>query len=93
MSKDVAPPRERRERDEKFQSFQRPRVRVARISKKGRMYVDYKDTETLKRLLSNNGKMLSRRRTGLSAMEQRMVARAVKRARFMALLPFVATSI
>lgn len=93
MSKDIAPPRERRERDEKFQSFQRQRVKVAKTSEKGRLYVDYKDTETLRRLLSNNGKMLSRRRTGLSAMEQRMVARAVKRARFMALLPFVATSI
>lgn len=93
MSKDSASPRERRERDDKFQSFQRPRAKVAKITEKGRVYVDYKDTETLKRLLTNNGKMLSRRRTGLSAMEQRMVARAVKRARFMALLPFVATSI
>jgi len=93
MSKEITTSKERRDRDDKFQSFQRPHMRVAKVSEKGRRYVDYKDTETLKKLLSNNGKILSRRRTGISAMEQRMVARAVKRARFMALLPFVTTAV
>ena len=49
---------------------------------------DYKDTETLKRFLNPYGKILPRRRTGLTAAGQRAVAEAVKRARFMALLPY-----
>jgi small subunit ribosomal protein S18 len=81
--------RERRERNEKFQSFSRPKVKVTRISASATIYVDYKDTESLKRMMSGNGKILSRRRTGATAMEQRMVARAVKRARYMGLLPYV----
>lgn len=85
--------RERRERAEKFQTFNRPKIKIARISKSGVVYIDYKDTESLRRLVSNNGKILSRKRTGISAMEQRMVARAVKRARYMGLLPYVTTSV
>ncbi|HEX8994329.1 MAG TPA: 30S ribosomal protein S18 [Candidatus Paceibacterota bacterium] len=50
---------------------------------------DYKDAETLKRFLNPHGKILSRRRTGLSASGQRALATAIKRARFMALIPFV----
>jgi small subunit ribosomal protein S18 len=83
--------RERRERSEKFQTVTRPKVKATRLSESGKLYVDYKDTETLRRLLSNNGKILSRKRSGLTAMDQRKVAQAVKRARFMALLPYVAT--
>jgi small subunit ribosomal protein S18 len=84
--------RERRERQEKFQSFNRPKTKVARMSASGKTYIDYKDTETLKKLLSGNGKILSRKRTGTTAMEQRMVARAIKRARYMGLLPYVSTA-
>jgi small subunit ribosomal protein S18 len=43
-------------------------------------------------MLSGNGKIQSRKRTGATAMEQRMIARAVKRARYMALLPYVSTT-
>ena len=50
---------------------------------------DYKDTETLKKFLNPHGKILSRRRTGLSAGGQRSLSEAIKRARFMALLPFI----
>jgi small subunit ribosomal protein S18 len=85
--------RERRERNEKIQAFNRPKVKVARTSKSGTIYIDYKDTESLKRMLSNNGKILSRRRTGATAMEQRMLSAAIKRARHMALLPYVSTSL
>jgi small subunit ribosomal protein S18 len=84
--------RERRERAEKFQTFSRPKIKIARYSASGKMYIDYKDTESLKRLISANGKILSRKRTGVNAMEQRMVARAVKRARYMSLLPYITTS-
>lgn len=52
-------------------------------------YIDYKDVETLKKFLNPHGKILPRRRSGLSAANQRALAEAVKRARFMALLPFV----
>ncbi len=50
---------------------------------------DYKDTETLKKFLNPHGKILARRRTGLSAGGQRSLSEAIKRARFMALLPFI----
>ena len=82
-------PRERRERSEKFQTFSRPKVKVTRTSAGGKVYIDYKDTESLRKMISGNGKILSRKRTGASAMEQRMLARAIKRSRFMALLPYV----
>ena len=85
--------RERRERQEKFQSFNRPKIKVAKTTKSGKVFIDYKDTESLKRMISANGKILSRKRTGASAMEQRMLARAIKRARYMALLPYVTTAL
>ena len=84
--------RERRERSEKFQTFNRPKLKITRTSKSGTVYVDYKDTESLKKMVSGNGKILSRKRTGATAMEQRMIASAVKRARHMALLPYVTTA-
>lgn len=80
---------ERREKSDKFQTFTRPKVKIARTSASGKVYIDYKDTESLKKMVSNNGKILARKRTGASAMEQRMMARAVKRARYLALLPYV----
>ncbi len=51
--------------------------------------IDYKDIETMKKFLNPHGKIMSRRRTGLSASGQRALATAVKRARFMALIPFI----
>ena len=51
--------------------------------------IDYKDTELLKKFLNPHGKIMSRRRTGLSAPNQRALAEAIKRARFMALLPYI----
>lgn len=53
--------------------------------------VDYKDIAILKRFLTERGKMLPRRQTGNTAKQQRMISRSIKRAREMALLPFVAT--
>lgn len=51
--------------------------------------IDYKDTDLLKKFLNPHGKIMPRRRTGLSAANQRALAEAVKRARFMALLPYI----
>jgi small subunit ribosomal protein S18 len=81
--------RESREKPDKFQSFSRPKVKVTRTSASGKMYIDYKDTESLKKVMSGNGKILARKRTGANAMEQRMLAQAVKRARYLSLLPYV----
>lgn len=53
-------------------------------------YVDYKDVEMLQKLLTNRGKIYSRKRSGNCAGCQRKVKKAIKRARFMALLPFTA---
>ncbi len=53
-------------------------------------YIDYKDTEILKKFLNPHGRIIARKRTGVSAKSQRQLAMAVKRARFMGLLPFVA---
>lgn len=53
-------------------------------------YVDYKDVDLLKRFISERGKILPRRVTVTSAKNQRKVANAIKRARIMGLLPFVA---
>lgn len=52
--------------------------------------IDYKDTELLSRFITAHGRILSRRQTHLSAKHQRKIATAIKRARFMGLLPFVA---
>lgn len=51
--------------------------------------VDYKDVRRLQRFLTERGKILPRRATGLTAKQQRQVSRAIKRARQIALLPYV----
>jgi len=61
-----------------------------RFCRRGDKFVDYKDIETLHRLLTNRGKIYSRKRSGNCAGCQRKVKRAIKRARFIALLPFTA---
>jgi len=53
--------------------------------------VDYKNVELLRKFISENGKILPRRLTRLSAADQRKLARAIKRARTLALLPFKST--
>ena len=58
--------------------------------RKGRIkYIDYKDPEFLKRFVNEQGKILPRRVTGTSLKYQRKVARAIKRARHLAILPYV----
>ncbi|MER5970691.1 30S ribosomal protein S18 [Streptomyces sp. NPDC002055] len=54
----------------------------------GITYVDYKDTDLLRKFISDRGKIRSRRVTRITAQQQRQVARAVKNAREMALLPY-----
>ncbi len=50
--------------------------------------INYKDVDTLRQFIGDGGKILPRRHTGLSAQHQRMLKRAIKRARNIALLPF-----
>lgn len=63
--------------------------KYCRFKKAGIKYVDYKDAEFLKKFLNEQGKILPRRITGTSLKFQRRVATAVKRARQIALLPYV----
>ncbi len=68
----------------------RPHKKVCVFCKNKNKKIDYKDVETLKTLITPNGKISPRRATGTCAKHQREVARAIKAARFMALLPYVA---
>lgn len=52
-------------------------------------HVDYKDVDLLKQFINPHGRVMNRNRTNLTAKQQRAVEEAVKRARFMALLPFI----
>jgi small subunit ribosomal protein S18 len=63
--------------------------KYCRFKKMGIRYIDYKDAEFLKKFLNEQGKMLPRRITGNSLKFQRKVAHAIKKARQMALLPYV----
>ena len=54
----------------------------------GVTYIDYKDTDLLRKFVSDRGKIRSRRVTGVNAQQQRQLAAAIKNAREMALLPY-----
>ena len=53
------------------------------------MYVDYKNLDLLKKLTNRQGKIIGRRKSGCTAVSQHAVTAAIKRARFMALMPYV----
>ena len=63
--------------------------KYCRFKKMGIKYIDYKDGEFLKKFLNEQGKLLPRRITGNSLKYQRKVADAIKKARQMAILPYV----
>jgi small subunit ribosomal protein S18 len=69
-----------KKKDPIFVEGQRPRP----------MYVDYKDLDLLSKLTNRQGKIVGRRKSGCTAVSQHAVTLAVKRARFMALIPYVA---
>ncbi len=60
------------------------------FSKNNIKHIDYKDTEILKKFLNPHARMLARKKTGVSAKSQRQLSEAIKRARFMGLIPFIA---
>ena len=63
--------------------------KYCRFKKSGIKYIDYKDTDFLLKFLNEQGKILPRRLTGTSVKYQRKVSSAIKRARHLALLPYV----
>ncbi|MAE67494.1 MAG: 30S ribosomal protein S18 [Phycisphaeraceae bacterium] len=75
-----------------FSRFAPVPQKVTKKSSTGKIYVDYKDVDLLRRLMTPNGKIQGRKRTGLNARDQRMAAAAIRRARFMALLPYTSAT-
>lgn len=76
----------KRKKQKKFKRFRERRCRFTRL---GVEFIDWKDVSTLQRLCTGQGKVLGRKRTGTSARFQRLVKRAIQRARYMALMPYV----
>ncbi len=64
------------------------RKRVCKFTSEGIEEIDYKDLALLKQFVSDNGKIVPSRITGTKARYQRQLAKAVKRARYLALIPF-----
>jgi len=79
MRKRAKPKLRTKKKDPIFVDGERPRP----------LFVDYKDLELLNKLTNRQGKIVSRRKRGCTAASQHAVTLAIKRARFMALLPYV----
>ncbi len=75
--------RRRKSQNKRFQSKRKPLFTKEEIQN-----LDYKDVAKLKKFITEKGKILPRRTTYITAKEQRIVCEAIKRARYMALLPF-----
>lgn len=67
----------------------KPHRKVCYFTKNHIKWIDYKDVDLLKKFISPSGKITPKSTTGTSAKYQRMLAKAIKNARYMALLPFV----
>ncbi len=67
--------------------------KICRFCEAGEIYIDYKDEKKLGKFLTEQGKIIPRRVSGNCAMHQRQLTRAIKRARHLALLPFVAEAV
>ncbi len=65
------------------------KTKDCKFTKAGFEYIDYKSIDTLDKFINDQGKILPRRVTGTSARHQRQLSKAVKRARFLALIPYV----
>lgn len=76
----------RKRQDQRNKKKRNPLGKTAR-------FVDYLDTKVLQRFINDQGKLLPRRITGVTAYQQRQITRAVKYARHLALLPFVANDV
>ena len=72
--------------------IRKPKKKVCQFCKDKVTYVDYKDTTLLRKFISDRGKIRARRVTGVTAQQQRQIAKAIKNAREMALLPYTSTA-
>jgi len=72
--------------------LRKPKKKVNPLDKDKIRYIDYKDTALLRKFISDRGKIRARRVTGVSSQQQRQIAKAIKNAREMALLPYSSTS-
>ena len=68
----------------------RPSRKACPICEAGARFIDYKDERTLSRFITERGKILPRRISGMCARHQRQAGTAIKRARYLALLPYIA---
>ena len=68
--------------------LRKPKKRVNPLKSAKIANIDYKDTATLRKFISDRGKIRARRVTGVTVQEQRKIAKAIKNAREMALLPY-----
>ena len=69
------------------------KAKYCRFKKNGIKYIDYKDPDFLLKFVNDQGKILPRRITGTSVKYQKKVSQAVKRARHLAILPYVGDSL
>lgn len=66
---------------------------IVQTAENGIDFVDWKDVEELRRMMTPNGKIYGRKRLNTTARQQKLIAQAVKRARFMGLLPFTSATL
>jgi small subunit ribosomal protein S18 len=76
------------ERNDRMNNKRKPRKKVCQFCQEKATHIDYKDLGKLKKYTTERGKILPRRITGACAKHQRMVTRAIKQARTIALLPY-----
>lgn len=72
---------------------QQKKKRVCRFTEAGTIWIDYKDEKLLRKFITEQGKIIPKRITGTSAKYQRQLVTAIKRARHLALLPYVSDAI
>ncbi|MBU1557347.1 30S ribosomal protein S18 [Patescibacteria group bacterium] len=64
-------------------------MKQCHFSKNNITQIDYKDVDALKKFINPHGRMVARKRTGICAKHQRQLSEAIKRARFMGLMPYI----
>lgn len=82
-------PQGQREGGDQYNRMPRFRKKVCRFCADKNLVIDYKDAKTLERYITDRGKILPRRVTGTCSKHQRFIARAIKRARIIAIVPFL----
>ncbi len=78
-----------RHRNKRKSTVKSRKKRVSRLSENGVVFVDFRDTKLLVRYLTEQGKIVPRRTSGNNVQQQKQLAEAIKKARHLALLPFV----